>query len=63
MVFRIFAALTRARELIRGPVFGHFHEKCERLVILFCEFLLDLLLSRILQLLSLVILFLLHLLM
>ena len=36
MVFQIFAALTRARELIWGPVFGHFPEKCERFVI-FCN--------------------------
>ena len=37
MVFRIFAALTRARELIWGPVFGHFPEKCERFLN-FCNF-------------------------
>ena len=37
MVFRIFAELTRAREIIRGPVFSHFPEKCERFLN-FCNF-------------------------
>ena len=33
MLFRVFAALMKAQELIRGHVFGHFLEKCERLLI------------------------------
>ena len=37
MVFRISAALTRARELIWEPVFGHSGEKCERFLN-FCDF-------------------------
>ena len=32
MVFRIFAALTRARELIWGPIFCQVPKKCERLL-------------------------------
>ena len=39
MVFRISAALARARELIWGPIFGHFPQKCERFLN-FCKFTL-----------------------